>query len=199
MRLLSYIKTSFLYWIVIIVLSVLLITDSCCHTQQITTQTTSVETDTIKQIDSASNSAIKNRELEIVDVVEYKDSIKVIPKDSITSEKPMKKVYRYQDTTHFDQAIVYSEILSEGRILKLDLKTAINHLQTTITQTKTIREPVKGFFLKPNIDFVPGSIRSFGTDIVFIKGKIGASAGIAYALYHPENPIHFNLGILIKL
>ena len=106
---------------------------------------------------------------------------------------------RYRDTTYFENAVVISDILSEGRLLKLDLKTSIDHLRTTITKTKTIQKPPSGFYLKPTVEFVPGLVNSVSTEVLFVKARFGGSAGVAYAFEDPVSPFRFRVGLIFKL
>ena len=200
MPLLNKLDISHLYVIIIVILSILLFTDSCCNDVVISEETT-IETETLKEIDSSSNQEIKNQVPEQISVVEHKDSIEIIPEEKVHNQDPekVKQVYRYRDTTQFKNAVVFSDILSEGRILKIDLKTSIDHLRTTITNTKTVMRSPGTFYVQPKMQFTPGLVSQVGTSILFIKGNLGASAGINYSFINPITPISFEVGVLIKL
>ena len=200
MLLLKKLNISHVYLIVIAILALLLFTDSCCSDVVISEETT-IETEIVTEVDSSSNQQIKNKTPETVNVVEHKDSTQIIPKEKMHEQDPerVKQVNRYRDTTYFENAVVYSDILSEGRVLKLDLKTSIDHLRTTITETKTIQKNPSGFYLKPSVEFVPGLLNSVATEVLFIKGRFGGSAGVAYAFQDPVRHFRFRVGLLIKL
>ena len=191
--------TPFLY-VAIGILSYLLLTNSCCR-DVVVDETTTIKTETVTEIDSSSNQEIKNQVPEQVSIVEHKDSISIIPKEEVHKQDPekVKQVNRYRDTTYFENAVVISDILSEGRLLKLDLKTSIDHLRTTITKTKTIQKPPSGFYLKPTVEFVPGLVNSVSTEVLFVKGRFGGSAGVAYAFEDPVSPFRFRVGLIFKL
>tara|TARA_B100000929_G_scaffold108284_1_gene85834 strand:+ start:221 stop:814 length:594 start_codon:yes stop_codon:yes gene_type:complete len=191
--------TPFLY-VAIGILSYLLLTNSCCR-DVVVDETTTIKTETVTEIDSSSNQEIKNQVPEQVSIVEHKDSISIIPKEEVHKQDPekVKQVNRYRDTTYFENAVVYSDILSEGRLLKIDLKTSIDHLRTTITKTKTVIRSPGTFYVHPKIQFTPGLVSQAGTNVLFIKGNFGASAGVAYSFINPKTPFLFELGVIIKL
>ena len=163
--------TPFLY-VAIGILSYLLLTNSCCR-DVVVDETTTIKTETVTEIDSSSNQEIKNQVPEQVSIVEHKDSISIIPKEEVHKQDPekVKQVNRYRDTTYFENAVVYSDILSEGRLLKIDLKTSIDHLRTTITKTKTVIRSPGTFYVHPKIQFTPGLVSQAGTNVLFIKGN----------------------------
>lgn len=193
-------KITPILYVIIAVLIYLLLTDSCCSDIVVSNKTT-IETETVKEIDSSSNQEIKNQVPEQISVVEHKDSIEIIPEENVHKQDPekVKQVYRYRDTTQFKNALVFSDILSEGRILKLDLTTSIDHLRTTITNTKTVIRSTGTFYVQPKMQYTPGLVSQVGTSILFIKGNLGASAGINYSFINPITPISFEVGVLIKL
>tara|TARA_B100002003_G_scaffold239979_1_gene259964 strand:+ start:189 stop:506 length:318 start_codon:yes stop_codon:yes gene_type:complete len=87
MPLLNKLDISHLYVIIIVILSILLFTDSCCNDVVISEETT-IETETLKEIDSSSNQEIKNQVPEQISVVEHKDSIEIIPEEKVHNQDP---------------------------------------------------------------------------------------------------------------
>jgi ABC-type uncharacterized transport system auxiliary subunit len=167
---------------IIAFLVILLLLDGCQREKEpATVIERKVTEEIITEVDSSSNNEIKNQEPEEVSVIESRDRVQVVPEPEKLSQeekKNLKPAFRYQDTTYFQNAAVYTDILSEGRILKLDLKTSIDHLERTIETTKTTTRQAGGFFVSPGISYSPVmGIESAEINLTYIIGELGVSAG----------------------
>lgn len=136
------------------------------------------------QIDSTSDSKIKNREPEKIKIIEYPDHIvRVKEKKNLPIEErsQVKEVNRYQDTTILDNARIYSDIISEGRILEKNIIAEIDHIEI-ITTTTTIKN-ASGLFISPGLDYSPiYGIEGLELNFTYIsKNDIGISAGAFYS------------------
>ena len=131
--------------------------------------------------DSSSNAEIKNREPEMVNIIERQRKVDLIedPEKLTASEKEkVKTVNRYQDTTKFKNATIYSEILSEGRVLEFNLQTSIDHLERTIETKEKTTEQAGGLFLSPAVSYSPlFGLESVEANFNYIKGNWGAGIG----------------------
>lgn len=170
---------------VIAVLLVILLLDGCQHGREENSTIETVITEkVITEVDSSTNNNIKNRVPEKVKVIETPEKVSIIqdPDKLKPKEKELvKTAYRYQDTTNFDNAIIYSNILSEGRILKLDLKTSIDHLQRTIEITKKTTRQAGGLFFSPTAEYIPVlGFTSAGIGFTYINGSLGIGIGGFY-------------------
>ena len=171
---------------IILVLAVLLLLDGCRHEKPKTTVERTVEDRIVVEKDSSSNYEIKKQEPERVQVLETEDSVKLISQSNIDSLSPeeksrVKAVNHYRDTTRFENAVIYSDIFSEGRILKYDLHTSIEHLERTITEKKETTRQAGGLFISPSVEYFPGyGLSSAGAGLSFIKGNFGLTAGTFY-------------------
>lgn len=174
--------------IIILVLAVILILDSCNGENpeaSFSAEKTTIEKEIITTRDSSSNSGIKNQIPEEIKIIEREDKVERV-KDSnkifIEDQDKLKTAYRYQDTTHFPGSRVVSEIISEGRILENNLVVEVDHLQTMVTTEKTIVREISGFFFSPAMSYAPrAGIESVEANITYInKGDFGISAGGYY-------------------
>ncbi|MDT0643684.1 hypothetical protein RM553_12650 [Zunongwangia sp. F363] len=172
--------------VIIVVLAVLLFLSRCGRESddpETSTETTITEK-VLTEVDSSSVPGIKDREPEEVSVLETPQHVEVVPepeKLSPEEKKLVKPAFRYRDTTSFGNATVYSDILSEGRILKLDLKTSIDHLERTIETTKKTTSNAGGLFLSPSVSYAPViGLEALEVNLNFIKGNIGFGFGGFY-------------------
>ena len=194
-------------WIIIAVLAVLLLLKSCgsgsgqdCPPAKIETTT---EEKTITTVDSAANSGIKNREPEKIPVIETSTEVKRVKKGDLNEQdrNKVKLVNRYLDTTRLRGAVIFSEILSEGRVLEHNQKVEIDHKETIITRTETFVEQAGGFFISPGLDYSPlGGLEAVETSLTFIKGNFGGSLGPYYNFRRiPQGPVAGSLGLKVKI
>ncbi len=135
------------------------------------------------QIDSSVDLKIKNRAPEKINVIEYPDRIVRIKdvKDLPPDERNLvKEVNRYQDTTILDNARIYSDIISEGRILEKNIKVEIDHKE--ITETITTIKNASGLFISPGLGYSPiYGLESLELNLMYIrKNDLGISAGAYY-------------------
>lgn len=167
---------------IIAILLVLLMLDGCENKQP---SNPVIETSVTEEIrtekDSSTNTGIKNLKPEKVNIIERQDKVDLVsvPEDLQPSEKEkVKTVNRYRDTTKLKNAIIYSEILSEGRVLEYNLQTSIDHLERTIeTKERTIKQP-GGLFLSPAVSYSPlFGLESVEANFNYIKGNWGAGLG----------------------
>ena len=171
---------------IILVLAVLLMLDGCRHEKPKTTVETTVEDRIIVEKDSSSNCEIKNQVPEKIKILETEDSIQQVVDSEFDSLSPeeqsrVKAVNHYRDTTRFKNAIIYSDIFSEGRILKYDLHTSIDHLERTIREKKETTREAGGLFLSPSLEYFPAyGLSSAGAGLSFIKGNFGLTAAAFY-------------------
>ncbi|MFV8280566.1 hypothetical protein ACNKXS_03425 [Christiangramia marina] len=189
---------------IILVLATLLLLENCRGNDQDCddkTTTVKVSEEILTEKDSVTNNNIKNREPENVQVIETPEKVTIVadPEKLDPAEQILlKKVSRYQDTTRLKDAIIYSDILSEGRILKMDLKTSIDHLKTTIETTTNTTTQAGGLFVSPSADYVPGlGFTSAGAGINYIKGDLGFGIGSFWGF--GTNQIGFRFTIHKKL
>lgn len=193
---------------IIAVLVAILLLDSCGNKMDCTPVATVVETtieeNTITEIDSSTNAGVKDQAPEKLNVIESPEKIERVENvaDLPESEKKkVKQVNRYLDTTKLKGAVLFSEILSEGRILETNFTTAIDHRETTITTEKTIVKQPGGFFISPGLDYSPVyGFEAVETTLTYIKGNWGASAGPYYNFR--RNPGFQNpgsLGVKLKI
>jgi len=167
---------------IIAILLVIIMVDGCEHSQPskpVIEKTTTEKIITKK--DSSSNAEIKNREPEKVNVIEGKDKIEVIqdPGKLTASEKEkVKPVNRYRDTLKLKDATIFSEILSEGRVLEFNLQTSIDHLERTIETKEKTTKQAGGLFLSPAVAYSPiFGVESIEANLNYIKGNWGAGIG----------------------
>ncbi len=193
--------------IIITVLVILLLLKSCgsnddCN--RTATVTTVEETVTTKR-DSTSIPGINNRLPEIVNVIETPTSVRRITdvKDLPQEQRVLvKPAHRYQDTTKLDGAVIFSDLLIEGRILDFNWIAEIDHPVKTITHTETVVKNAGGVFISPGINYSPVfGVNGLETSITYIKGSFGASAGGYYHFGFNQDPgtIGFQLKLHIKL
>ncbi len=131
--------------------------------------------------DSSSNAEIKNREPEKVTIIERQDKVDLIPNPETlpaSEQEKVKTVNRYRDTTKFKNATIYSEILSEGRVLEFNLQTSIDYLERTIETTEKTTKQAGGLFLSPAVSYSPlFGVESVEANFNYIKGNWGAGIG----------------------
>ncbi len=192
-------------WIIIAVLAILLLLKSCGSeaTCPPATVETRIEERIVTTVDSSVNAEIKNQQPEKIPVIETPTKIKrIVGKVQENDRDKVKMINRYLDTTHLEGAVIFSEILSEGRILEQNFKAEIEHTEKTITTTKTIIKQPGGLFLSPGFDYSPaGGVEAVESSLTYIKGNWGASAGAYYnfrRMYQaPGDP--GSLGLKIKI
>lgn len=141
-----------------------------------------IKEETVTTIDSVSNTTVKDQVPEKIPVIETPNRVERVKdplKLSAKKRREVKEVYRYLDTTRLNGAIVFSEILSEGRILETNLVAEVDHQETTITKTVIVKP--EGFYISPGIDYSPlGGLEAVETTIMFLKGNFGGSIGPYY-------------------
>ena len=174
--------------LIIAVLVILLLLKSCgsnddCN--RTATVTTVEETVTTKR-DSTSIPGINNRKPETVNVIETPTSIRRVKdiKDLPEEDRALvKPAHRYQDTTRLDGAVIFSDLLIEGRILDFNWIAEIDHTVITLTHTETAVKNAGGVIISPGINYssVIGVI-GLDTSITYIKVSFVASAGGYYNL-----------------
>jgi len=183
-------------YIIIAVLAILLFFKGCGRDGSGDSTVTNTVEKVTTQIDSTKDSEIKNREPEKIKIIEYRDRI-VYVKD--TADLPenerslVKEVNRYQDTTILDNARIYSDIITDGRILEKSIKAEIDHKE--ITTTTTIVKNASGVFISPGLGYSPiFGIESLELNFTYIsKNDMGISAGAYY------NPMSNHTGFKLTL
>ncbi len=192
---------------VIVALAIALLFRSCggndCAPVAGTVETT-VEEKTVTTIDSATNTGIKDQAPEKLNVIETPEKIERVENVANLPEaekKKVKPVNRYLDTTKLKGAVIFSEILSEGRILETNFTAAIDHKETTITTEKTFIKQPGGLFISPGFDYSPVfGVEAAETSLTYIKGNWGASLGGYYNFRRIQNvPNPGSLGIKFKI
>lgn len=191
---------------IIVILAVLLCLESCGGENDCipVKEETKVEEKIVTTIDSGSNPEIKDQDPEKINVIETPEKVERVEKvEDLPTEdqEKVKQVNRYLDTVHLEGAIIFSEILSDGRILENNIKAEIQHKETTITTTKTFIERPGGLFVSPGMDYSPlGGIEAVEASLTYIKGNWGASAGAYYNFRRvPGAYIPGSLGIKLKI
>ena len=141
-----------------------------------------IKRETITTIDSISNTTVKDQEPEKIPIIETPDRIERVEdplKLPAKKRREVKEVYRYLDTTRLNGAIIFSEILSEGRILETNLVAEVDHQETTLTKTVIVKPG--GFYISPGLDYSPlGGLEAVETTITYLKGNFGGSIGPYY-------------------
>lgn len=192
--------------IIIVVLLVILAFRNCSSAASDCPPAAKVEIEkkTVTTIDSASNKEIKDQVPEKIQVIERAERVERVvdpEKIPVAERKEVKEVFRYLDTTNLDGALIFSEILSEGRILETNLVAEIDHQETTITKT-IVLEP-GGFFVSPGVDLSPvGGLEAVETTLTYIKGNFGGSIGPYYNFRQiPQSRDFFtgSLGLKFKI
>lgn len=155
----------------------------------------------VKSKDSFSDPAIKNRAPEKVYFRESLEKIEVVSNpEKLASDRliGLSSANRYIDTTYLQGATIFSDIISEGRILRKDLKAEIEHKETTTTITETRENQPVGLFFSPGIAYSPLlGVEQIEGEINFIRGNWGAGIGGYYDLY--PGSLGFKFKLLIKL
>ena len=191
----------------IVALAIALLFKSCTGndcTPVASTVATTVEETTVTTIDSSTNTGIKDQAPEKINVIETPEKIERVENVADLPEadkKKVKQVSRYLDTTKLKGAIIFSEILSEGRILETNFTAAIDHKETTITTEKTFIKQPGGLFLSPGLDYSPVfGVEAAETSLTYIKGNWGASLGGYYNFRRIQNlPNPGSLGVKFKI
>ncbi len=183
---------------VIAFLVVLLLLENCKGDKDCKVETTTkITEEVITKKDSSSNNNIKNRKPEKVSVIETPEKVEIIPDpENVAPEKKsqLKAVNRYIDTTRISDGYVITDILSEGRILKLDLKTSIDHLRTTIRTTKKTTRNAGGLFFSPTAEYIPVfGFTSAGAGFTYINGGLGFGAGAFYDFRNNQVGFRFTI------
>jgi hypothetical protein len=165
-------------YIIIAILAILLFFKGCGRDGSGETTISNTVEKTTTQIDSSRDSGIKNREPEKIKIIEYRDSI-IRVKDT-DQRKDVKEVNRYQDTLIVENARIYSDIISEGRVLEKNIKAEIDHKE--ITTTTTIVKNASGVFISPGLGYSPVyGIEALELNLMYIsKNDMGISAGVYY-------------------
>jgi len=179
-------KFRFEHFIIAVLVIVLLLENCKGNDQQCETETTTVKVseEIVTEKDSVFNNNIKNRKPEKVQVIETTEKVEIVADPATldpAQKNQLKDANRYIDTTKITDGYVISDILSEGRILKLDLKTSIDHLKTTIETTKKTTRNAGGLFLSPTAEYIPVfGFTSAGIGFNYIKGDLGFGLGGFY-------------------
>lgn len=185
-------KFRFEHLVIIILLAILMLENCKGNDQDCNPETTTVKVseEIITRKDSVYNNNIKNRNPGKVQVIENGEKVRIISNsESLTpAEKSLvKEANRYIDTTRISDGFIVSDILSEGRILKLDLKTSIDHLRQTIEITKKTTQQAGGLFISPTVDYIPVyGIASTGLGFTYIKGDLGIGIGAFWGIRNNE-------------
>lgn len=191
-------------YIIIAVLAILLFLKGSSNNGDCVTvaKETTVKEKTITTVDKVSI-PVTDRSPEKVSFIETQGKIDLIKNTGSLSEsarETLKQANRYLDTTRLKNALIYSDILSEGRILKFDMTAAIDHKETTITTKETLAKNVAGLFISPGFDYSPVyGVESVETSLMFIKGHFGASLGSYYRFNKPQDPYPGSFGAKIKI
>lgn len=190
---------------IIAILAILLLIKSCgaegdCATVE---AVTTIENKTVTKKDTSSVPGIKNRKPVKVNVIETPTSVRIIEskKDlqQTNGNGHIKQVYRYQDTTRLIGSTIFSDILTEGRILDFRLTTEIDHTEKTITTKETLVKNAGGLFISPGINYSPiNGLDGIETTLTYIKGPLGASAG-GYYNFRSINQAPGSFGLKFKL
>ena len=184
---------------IIIAILVFLLFFNGCNGESTVVATSEKETieKTVVTVDSASNNQIKNQVPEKVNVIETPQKVVTVDDVNELSEqdrKKVKQVNRYLDTTYLEGAVIFSDILAEGRILKKDIIAEIEHKETVTSITNTIIKQPGGLFISPGINYSPiFGIEAVETSLTVIKGNWGISAGGYYSFRN------YSPGIKIKI
>ena len=192
-------KFRFEHFVIIILVVILMFRNCTGNDQNSSSETTTVKVseEVFTKKDSVFNDNIKNRKPEKVSIIETPEKVKIIsdPEKVPASEKSLVKLAnRYVDTTRITDGFIVSDILTEGRILKLDLKTSIDHLRQTIQTTTTKTKQAGGIFFSPNIDYIPvfGFTRA-GIGFTYIKGGLGIGIGAFWGFRTNQIGFRFTL------
>lgn len=162
---------------VVLFIAYIFIVPGSKKTIPVTTTVETVET-VISSVDSVRNDSISNVIPEPIGIIERDDGLDIVAAPMPGVETNVKPAYRYRDTTYFQDATIFSEYISEGKIYQTRQKAEVRHKNTVRTVTKTIIKQPGGFYLSPGFDFSPiRGFTKFEVGLTFLKGGFGASAG----------------------
>lgn len=181
-------------YIIIAILAILLFFKGCGQDGPGDTTISNTVEKTTTQTESKRDPEIKNREPEKIKIIEYRDRIvKVKDERNLPREERslVKEANRYQDTTILDNARIFSDIISEGRVLEKNIIAEIDHKEITTTITKN----ASGLFISPGLGYSPiFGIEALELNLTYIsKNDLGISAGAYY------NPMSNHTGFKITL
>ncbi len=181
-------------YIIIAILAILLFFKGCGQDGSGDTTISNTVEKTTTQTESKRDPEIKNREPEKIKIIEYRDRIvKVKDERNLPREErsQVKEANRYQDTTILDNARIFSDIISEGRVLEKNIIAEIDHKEITTTITKN----ASGLFISPGLGYSPiFGIEALELNLTYIsKNDLGISAGAYY------NPMSNHIGFKITL
>ena len=181
-------------YIIIAILAILLFFKGCGQNGSGDTTISNTVEKTTTQIDSSRDLKIKNRAPEKIKIIEYRDRIvKVKDERNLPREErsQVKEANRYQDTTILDNARIFSDIISEGRVLEKNIIAEIDHKEITTTITKN----ASGLFISPGLGYSSiFGIEALELNLTYIsKNDLGISAGAYY------NPMSNHTGFKITL
>jgi len=181
-------------YIIIAILAILLFFKGCGQNGSGDTTISNTVEKTTTQTESKRDPEIKNREPEKIKIIEYRDRIvKVKDERNLPREErsQVKEANRYQDTTILDNARIFSDIISEGRVLEKNIIAEIDHKEITTTITKN----ASGLFISPGLGYSPiFGIEALELNLTYIsKNDLGISAGAYY------NPMSNHTGFKITL
>jgi hypothetical protein len=181
-------------YIIIAILAILLFFKGCGQNGSGDTTISNTVEKTTTQTESKRDPEIKNREPEKIKIIEYRDRIvKVKDERNLPREErsQVKEANRYQDTTILDNARIFSDIISEGRVLEKNIIAEIDHKEITTTITKN----ASGLFISPGLGYSPiFGIEALELNLTYIsKNDLGISAGAYY------NPMNNHTGFKITL
>lgn len=148
------------------------------------TQTIEVETVT----ENGSNNQLQLQRPKVQPAIIYKDRIVPVYHNTILSKTDLEKVKnlnKYQDTTHLENATIFSEILSDGKVYQNAIKAEIQVKTITNTIEKETIKYASSLFLSPEINFNPQAsfLDNVGIYVDYInKGDFGAGIGASYHL-----------------
>jgi hypothetical protein len=182
--------------IIIAILAILLFFKGCGRDGSGDTTISNTVEKITTQIDSTKDSEIKNRVPEKIKIIEYPDKIVRVKNEKdlpVDQRKDVKEVNRYQDTTILENARIFSDIISDGRILEKNIKAEIDHKE--ITTTTTIIKNASGLFISPSLGYSPVyGIEALELNFMYIsKNDMGISAGIYY------NPMSNHTGFKLTI
>jgi len=168
-------------YIIIAILAILLFFKGCGQNGSGDTTISNTVEKTTTQTESKRDPEIKNREPEKIKIIEYRDRIvKVKDERNLPREErsQVKEANRYQDTTILDNARIFSDIISEGRVLEKNIIAEIDHKEITTTITKN----ASGLFISPGLGYSPiFGIEALELNLTYIsKNNLGISAGVYY-------------------
>ena len=155
--------------------------------REVVTEKETTTIDIKKVVEEAINNKLQLQQPIQQPTIIYKDRVVPVYKDTPIpkgDDDLVKNLNKYQDTTHLDNAKIYSEMLSDGTVYQNKVTAEVDVKTITNTIEKKIVKYGSGFYLSPGVNLSPiRGIESVEASINYInKGDFGFGVGAQYNL-----------------